>query len=298
MLVKLDSCPLCKSTSKENYLEVKDFNVTQESFQLQKCTNCDLIFTNNIPDESNIGKYYKFENYVSHTDTSKSLFFKVYHFVRSLMLVIKYNWISQYNLQRKRALDIGSGTGAFLAFLRKKGWDITGIEVDDVARANALRINNIDSLPPSDFYKINNQEYDVITLWHVLEHLHDLEGYLKKIKSILAKDGILLIAVPNPTSVDANYYKEFWGALDVPRHLYHFTPKSMDWLAQSFGFEIISKKRMWFDSIYASILSEKYKNGLSFRGVLIGLFSNISALFNKNNCSSLTYILKHQDNMI
>jgi 2-polyprenyl-3-methyl-5-hydroxy-6-metoxy-1,4-benzoquinol methylase len=293
MKVHLDACPLCYSKKFHQVIEVKDFNVSKETFPLHKCNECDIIFTNDIPNEEHIGAYYKFANYVSHTDTRESLFYKLYHMVRNVMLLVKYKWISSYVINGKKVLDIGSGTGAFLAYLRKKGWTIKGVEADSQARDNALKINKIESIQPSEFYKLS-ESFNVISLWHVLEHLHDLDGYLLKIKQIMQQDGVLLIAVPNPTSLEANYYKNYWDGYDVPRHLYHFSPKSMAFLADKYNFKIISNKRMWFDSVYTALLSEKHQKGLSIRGILVGLLSNLYSLFNKNRAGSITYILKHK----
>lgn len=293
MKIKQDSCPLCQSKDFFPFIKVKDYNVSHDIFDLCKCKSCDLIFTNDIPTEENIGDYYKFANYVSHTDTKESLFYKVYHKVRSIMLYVKFRWIVSQNVVEKNILDIGSGTGAFLAYFRRKGWSTRGIEIDSNARENAMKINNVESSAPSEFYKLS-EKFSVITLWHVLEHLHDLDGYLKKIKQILDQKGILLIAVPNPTCFEAQYYKEYWDGYDVPRHLYHFSPKSIAYLIDKYDFQIISMKRMWFDSIYSGLLSEKHQKGFKIRGVIIGLISNILALFNREKAGSITYIVKHK----
>ena len=294
-MIQYSRCPVCNSEKIKNHISVTDFNVSKKSFPLVKCENCNVIFTNSIPDENQIGDYYKFTNYVSHTDTKETLFFKVYHRVRSIMLYVKLGWIKNYHLNGRNILDIGSGTGAFLKFMKMKGWNAEGVEADETARNNALSINNVKSSTPEDFYKFKNITFQVITLWHVLEHLHDLHGYMTKIKQILDKDGILMIAVPNPECFEARFYKEFWDGYDVPRHLYHFSPVSLDYLANQYQLKIISRKRMWFDSVYSGILSEKHKKGSKIKGIFIGILSNLNALFNKNQAGSITYILKHQN---
>ncbi|HMP31478.1 MAG TPA: class I SAM-dependent methyltransferase [Saprospiraceae bacterium] len=292
MKVKIENCPLCYSKDSYFYISVQDFNVSKEKFDIYQCKSCDLLYTNDIPDQDAIGQYYKYANYVSHTDTRESFFYQMYHKVRSIMLYLKHQWIKSYKLKGKKVLDIGSGTGAFLSYMRAKGWVTTGIEADTDARRNALKLHNIESLPPSFFYNLS-ELYDVISLWHVLEHLHDLDGYLSKIKQILDPNGILIIAVPNPTCYEAKNYREYWDGYDVPRHLYHFSPTSIDFLASKYNFTIVAKKRMWFDAIYSGILSEKHKGGFKLKGIWKGLISNLHALFDKDRTASITYILKH-----
>ena len=177
--------------------------------------------------------------------------------------------------------------------MKDNGWQITGLEPDELARNNANRINGINPLPSDDLYSLDTTT-DAITLWHVLEHVHDLHGYMKRFNNLLNADGILCIAVPNYTSNDATHYRSNWAAYDVPRHLYHFSPKSMQLLAASHGFKIEAMQPMWFDSFYVSLLSEQYKNGSQnlVSAFWRGLVSNAMALINPSKCSSIIYIPK------
>ena len=190
--------------------------------------------------------------------------------------------------------DIGCGTGAFLHSMQEAGWQITGFEPDETARQNAQRLYNIKPLPSPELYNQPADSFDAITMWHVLEHVHDLHAYIQQIKKMLKPDGRLLVAVPNYTSADAAQYQHYWAAYDVPRHLYHFSPASMTLLMKQHGLQVIATKPMWFDSFYVSMLSEEYRNGKSnvVGAVLNGLVSNMKALFDKKRCSSVIYVIK------
>jgi len=132
-------------------------------------------------------------------------------------------------------------------------------------------------------------------MWHVLEHVHALKPYLNQCLKSLKQNGRLIIAVPNYTSFDAKYYKKYWAAYDLPRHLYHFSPTSMATLLSEIGFEIVTIKPMWYDSFYVSLLSEKYKKsgklGLML-AIIIGGISNFITLFDASKASSIIYEIK------
>ena len=200
-------------------------------------------------------------------------------------------------LQSGTILDIGCGTGAFLHTMKQAGWNITGLEPDETARKNALSLYNIDPLPPGELFNLPKDSFDVITAWHVMEHVHQLHEYIDSLKRILAPGGKIFIAVPNHTSYDALGYKSFWAAWDVPRHLYHFSPQSMHILMQIHGLTIQEISPMWFDSFYVCMLSEQYKNGKGniIRAFYNGMISNMKALPDKQNCSSLIYVISNKE---
>lgn len=293
--INYQNCPICKSSLIKPFIVCKDYTVSQEDFEIFTCTNCSASFTQNIPTQITIGKYYQSANYISHSDTKEGFISKIYHRVRSITLQKKCNLIKKYSEENKRQLlDIGAGTGAFAKKMLDEKWKVTALEPDDIARQNAKNKYNLQLETPEKLFTLQKNSYNVITLWHVLEHIHTLEEYLKQFHQILENKGKLFIAVPNYTSYDAKYYKEFWAGFDVPRHLYHFSPKSINILANSFGFEVIAKKAMWFDSTYVSMLSEQYKTGKNnfVKALYVGLFSNLKAIFNVNTCSSIIYILE------
>lgn len=293
-MIHLTQCPSCGSPDFSKIKLIKDFSVSGESFPVMLCNKCKLAFTQDIPDENEIGPYYKSDQYVSHSDISQGFIFKLYHLVRRFTLRKKRKLILKTSkLQSGSILDVGSGTGSFLQVMKSAGWDILGIEPDDTAQENALKLHGIAPLKPDALRTLPSESFDAITMWHVLEHVHHLKEEMQVLKRLLKKDGRIFIAVPNHTSYDARHYGQFWAAWDVPRHLYHFSPASMQFLCSELGLKIERSKPMWFDSFYISMLSEKYKQGHSnvFMAVLIGMISNLKALLNNHVCSSVTYVI-------
>jgi 2-polyprenyl-3-methyl-5-hydroxy-6-metoxy-1,4-benzoquinol methylase len=292
MHIQYTHCPVCGHNTLFTHLQVPDFCVTQQPFEIITCNECTAGITQQVPDMKHIAPYYHFDNYISHTDTKDSLFHKIYHKVRNFTLWQKLQWVKKYTyLQQGKILDIGSGTGAFLKKMQQHNWQIEGIEADDVSRENAKKINGIEALTHDAINNLPASTYDAITMWHVLEHVHDMQLYMQQICKALQPNGVLIIAVPNYKSYDAQYYKQAWAAYDVPRHLYHFSAQAMQALALKNGFEIKAYKPMWFDSFYVSILSAGYNNSSKIAAVGVAFLSNIKALFNSKLCSSVTYVL-------
>ncbi len=298
VLIHHSFCPACLSSSIQPTFSVEDYTVSKESFTIWNCTNCSLHFTQDVPNLNNIAPYYQSNNYVSHSDTKEGLINKLYHIVRTYTLKQKYKLIkSSTKLARGSILDIGAGTGAFSNTMQKNGWEVVGLEPDAIAREQAIKNFQLNLQLPDNIDHFESASFNVITLWHVLEHVHDLNGYFKHFKKLLTSQGQLIIAVPNYTSQDAQHYGQYWAAYDVPRHLYHFSPQSIESLATKFGFTLKSIYPMWFDSFYVSMLSEQYKNGKSnlFKAFWNGLISNFDAIFNKRKCSSVIYIFTKND---
>ena len=293
-LVHYTNCPVCGSPDIKNVLSVKDYTVSNETFVIAECNSCSLRFTQDVPDAASIAPYYKSENYISHTNTSKGLINKLYQSVRKRTWKQKRRLIERASgIKKGRLLDVGSGTGAFANEMQQAGWQVTGLEPDADARAVGKQSYNIDLADIGQFYQLRESSYDIITMWHVLEHVHDLQGYIAKLKLLLTENGKLFIAVPNYTSKDAAAYKEQWAAYDVPRHLYHFSPRSMQVLMEKHGLRILQHKPMWYDSFYVSMLSSKYIHG---KPNLVGAFfkgmgSNLKAMGDVKRCSSVIYII-------
>lgn len=290
MFEKIAKCPVCRDTEYSNFLICKDHLVSGESFALSKCAQCGFIFTNPRPDKQEIGRYYRSDQYISHQGKANSLINVLYMLARVFTLRSKYRLVRRLSKGRY-ILDVGCGTGDFLAHCRKKGWEVAGVEPDEQARSRAESVPGIrvrGSLQAMD----QGEKYDIVTMWHSLEHIHDLNGTLDRLHGLLAKKGVLLIAVPNHLSLDAVIYGEHWAAWDVPRHLYHFSPDTLRQLLQRHGFKLKKTVPMRLDAYYVSLLSEKYKSGrASFLKAIINAYkSNYYAKKNRNLYSSLIYI--------
>ena len=287
------ACPVCNSNSTKFSFKAKDHTVSGEFFEVWYCNDCTLMFTANPPKESEIGKYYAAESYISHTDSNEGLINKLYHRVRVITLASKRKLVvKETGKSSGNLLDIGSGTGAFANEMNASGWKITALEPDELARKKSSELHNINALPTSNLFKLEEQ-FDAITMWHVLEHVYPLHEYIEQIKKLLKPGGKIFIAVPNYQSLDANKYSENWAAWDVPRHLYHFSPQSMRKLLSIHGLNLLKMKPMWFDSFYVSMLSEKYKNGKNnlISAVQNGLVSNMKAMNDNSKCSSVIYVI-------
>jgi 2-polyprenyl-3-methyl-5-hydroxy-6-metoxy-1,4-benzoquinol methylase len=293
-LIHYKACPSCGSTDLRQELTAQDYTVSGEIFAIIECLDCHLRFTQDTPGADTIGRYYRSEDYISHTDTSKGLVNRLYHLVRRQTLVGKHRLIvSATSREKGRLLDIGAGTGAWVAYMQRRGWEAMGVEPDESAREVAADLHAIRLMPADQLYSLPADSFDAITLWHVLEHVHDLHIYLEQLRKLLRRGGLLFIAVPNYTSYDAAHYKGCWAAYDVPRHLYHFCPDAMERLMEQHGFHLQATQPMWFDSFYISMLSEKYMNGRSniLKAAWTGAISNLKAFVDKSKCSSLIYVI-------
>ncbi len=282
-------CPACASEKNAIYLSVKDHFLSKEKFDLILCDQCDLLFTHPRPAIEVIGNYYKSEDYVSHSSTKKGIVNRVYNLVRSYTLKNKIKLITSLTTERQ-LLDIGAGTGHFLNKAKEAGFQVTGLEPDEDARKMAASLNNVDLLPIDELSNILPASKDVVTMWHVLEHVYNLTDDLTSISRLVKENGVFIIAVPNYTSYDAQYYKADWAAYDVPRHLYHFSPKSIIHLVEKFGFIHEQTLPMKFDSYYVSMLSEKYKGGNIFNAIKAGFISNRKA--KTSQWSSQIYVFR------
>lgn len=277
-------------------ITVKDHSVSKEIFELHYNSEFDMLETSPLPSPSELSKYYETEDYISHTDTKRNLFEKVYHLVRSYAIKNKISLINSLS-DKGTFLDIGCGTGDVLKAAQDNGWKITGIEPNEKARTIANSKTNNSVFDISELNNLADNSFDVISLWHVLEHLPNLEEHVSLFKRLLKPNGKLIIAVPNHKSYDAAYYKEFWAAYDVPRHLWHFSQNSIKLLFSKFGMTVVKTLPMKFDSFYVSLLSETYKTGQRnfIKAFFIGLRSNMKAK-QTSEYSSLIYVLENTKN--
>ena len=286
-LEKLNACPVCEHTEFKEFIALKDWMITKEEFTIVKCSSCGFHFTNPIPAESIIGNYYKSEEYVSHSSSNKGIINRVYSIVRNYTLKQKVKLLSNYT-KGNSLLDIGAGTGHFLNLAQAQGYEIQGLEPDEDARSFANQQFNLSLEKLDTLTSISSDSKDLITMWHVLEHVYHLKRDLSEIVRVLKTGGYLFIAVPNMDSWDAKFYKSYWAAYDVPRHLYHFQENTIKKLIETFGLVHRDTLPMKFDSYYVSMLSEKYKGGSMLKGILNGFISNAKSM--KGGYSSQIYV--------
>lgn len=275
------------------FLKVKDHSVSGEEFDLVFNQHLDILETFPQPKADKLPEYYKSEDYISHTDTRRNLLEQVYHIIRKRALKKKLSLINSFQNETKNLLDIGCGTGDFLKTAKENNWKVSGIEPNPDARkiANSKTKNSVYDI--AQLLEFEPNSFDVITLWHVLEHLPNLDEHLQIFNRLLKLNGHLVIAVPNFKSYDAEYYKSFWAAYDVPRHLWHFSQTGMKRLVEKLGFNLQTNRPMMFDAFYVSLLSEKYKRGFMnpFMAFWIGLRSNLKANRSGEH-SSVIYVFK------
>lgn len=291
------NCPACGSSKFNKVLTASDYLVSNESFEIMECNDCSLRFTSPIPDENEIGKYYKSDKYISHAKRVTSIFDIVYKIVRKFTLHSKRKIVRRIaQNQSGTLLDIGCGTGAFLKIMQKSGWEVTGVE--EGAEVREIAETNTDStiMNQKGFFK-SEQKYDVITLWHSLEHLNTLTRFLEKISISLNANSVVIIAVPNYKSYDAEYYKQDWAAYDVPRHLYHFSFEAMNKLMEKYKFELMQSKQLPFDPFYISLLSETKvrKKQNIVKALIVGWKSYIAGYRDTKRGSSILYVFKKQN---
>ncbi|PKH49911.1 methyltransferase [Tenacibaculum sp. Bg11-29] len=271
------------------HLNCIDHTVSNESYETMYNKEYDMLVTSPVP--VNLENYYLSEAYISHTDSKKTIFDRIYQLVKNYTLNQKLKLINSFNTEEKTILDVGAGTGDFLKICKKNNWVINGVEPSEKARNFSIE-KNIDL--KSDIKEYEGKQFDIISLWHVLEHIPNLIEYINQLKKLLKPNGVLIIAVPNFKSYDAKHYKEFWAAYDVPRHLWHFSKNSIKKLFSSIEMKVEKTLPMKFDSFYVSLLSEKYKTNKSrpLHAFITGLRSNIKAK-RDGEYSSLIYIIKN-----
>lgn len=294
-MIHYSECPVCSSENIVPQLTAKDYTVSQKEFQVWHCNNCTARFTQDVPGQNDIAPYYQSDSYISHSDTKKGFINTLYHAVRKRTLNKKKQLvIDKVGMLKGEILDIGCGTGAFLNTMKTAGWGITGLEPDETARKNAAALYQVNAQSPEKLFALKPASFHAITMWHVLEHVHELHAYVQQLANLITPQGKIFIAVPNYTSKDADIYQQHWAAYDVPRHLYHFSPASMEQLLKAHQLKLVAIKPMWYDSFYVSMLSEKYKTGKGniLKAFWNGFISNVSVWSNKAKCSSVIYIIE------
>jgi 2-polyprenyl-3-methyl-5-hydroxy-6-metoxy-1,4-benzoquinol methylase len=288
-------CPVCGETLNEPAFYCKDFRISGEMFGVCKCPACLFGMTVPQPSPDEIGKYYQTPDYVSHSETKQGIVNKLYHVVQKRNTRNKIELIRRFLPKDGNLLDVGCGAGYFLSVCKENGWKIEGVEVDDRARSKSETRIGQHVYQSLDALEASGKKFDVITLWHVLEHLHDVRSTFTRLKRLLNPSGSLILALPNLLSADAAYYRENWAAYDVPRHLSHFSPQSVSILATEHSMKLQARAPMKFDAYYVDMLSEELKGRGKIGALLLGLWrgflSNRTAR-KTDNYSSVIYIYR------
>ena len=290
-----DKCPLCKSCAIKKRFACVDEFATGETFDIFECTACGLAFTQNVPDEKVIDRYYESPTYISHSNTSKGLVNRVYHIVRRIMLQKKARKVEKLTgLKNGRLLDYGAGTGHFARLMETRGWSVTAIEKNGKARELAHKEFGFEMLPVEALSTIKDKGLDVVTMWHVMEHIQEPDSMWDELRRILADNGVAIVALPNSISYDAFKYREHWAAYDVPRHLWHFTPDTIAQWGSKHGFTLEKQYTMPFDGFYISMLSEQYKGSRlhTIRGFWNGFKGWMAQCRRSSASSSIIYVFK------
>ncbi len=291
----IKACPLCGGAHFKHFLDCTDQYASGEKFAVYECEECGFRFTQQAPVEQEIGAYYETPEYISHSDTRKGLVNKFYHHVRRYMLRRKAALVRRA-LHRKtgRLLDIGTGTGYFMHTMYEKGWDVEAVEKNEQARRFTKEHFGLEVKPEQALQEFESHSFQVVTLWHVMEHIEKLDELWNTLHRLLDEEGVLVVAVPNSNSFDARKYKEHWAAYDVPRHLWHFTPTTMQQMGLKHGFVLEQHHPMPFDAFYISMMSERYKGSCIpfIKGMWSGLQAWFASFTRKGKSSSIIYIFR------
>jgi ubiquinone/menaquinone biosynthesis C-methylase UbiE len=288
-------CPLCSSEKIALHFSCNDHFISKKDFSIFKCSACGFLFTQDYPEETEIAQYYESDNYISHSDISEGFSNKLYRVARGIMLRKKKNLIGKITrLKKGTILDIGSGTGYFAATMKRARWMARGIEINEKARNFSASNFELEVDSPDRITSYESNSFDCVTLWHALEHFHDPFRYISEIYRLLKPGAVCVVALPNCNSYDANHYKRFWAAWDVPRHLWHFQPSTFRIFSEKSGFILENLKILPLDVFYISLLSERYKGSSMafFKAISKAVIFSFRSLFNKERSSSVIYLLR------
>lgn len=287
-----DKCPWCGSENAQLHLELKDLFLTQEPFKILECKECGLLYTTPRPNKDEIGRYYNSEEYYSHQENKEGFIPKVYEKVKSVNHKNKYG-IATEGKEKGKALDIGCGVGDFLHTMEQHGWDCTGVEPSEDAKVIAKKRIKGQLLSSEEQENLPDSSFDIITMWHVLEHVDDIRWQIQQLHRLCKPGGRIIIALPNYKSYDGQYYKAEWAAYDVPRHLNHFNKETLIKILEESGLRHVKTEKLVWDAYYISYMSEKYrKHSIPLlRGAFRGLVSNCKAR-KTGEWSSLVYVFE------
>lgn len=287
-----NKCPWCGSNKAQINLWLKDEFLTKKDFHICECLNCGLLYTMPRPSKEKIGAYYKSDEYYSHQENKKGFVPRLYEAIKKINLKHKFRLASR-DLPVGKLLDIGCGVGDFLHVAENRGWQCTGVEPSEEAREIARQRIKGDLLYSEDLEQLPDQSFDLITMWHVLEHVDDLKWQVAQLQRLIKPNGRIVIAVPNYRSYDGRFYNAYWAAYDVPRHLNHFNRTVLTKMFKTSGLSLVCMDKLVWDAYYISFMSEQYKHHFMplVRGVFRGLVSNAKAR-RSGEWSSLVYVFR------
>ena len=292
-MIEIKNCLLCNNGDLRKIFSTKDFIVTQERFDILECLKCEIRITSPAPKKHQLNKYYESKNYRPHQKKVYLLIDYVYKIIRKYMFFKKRKLIEKNShLKNGKLLDIGCGTGEFASFMKNSGWDVVCVDSSETARNIAMKNFSLEVLDVEKFFNLKDIKFDVITMWHSLEHVDKPIEYVKKVKSLLNDNGKFVLAIPNYKSFDSKFFGKYWAANDVPRHLYHYSKKSIKTVLNKSDLVLSNIKGLPFDAYYVSYLSSRYKKTSFWISMLIGFISNLKAKYTNNMYSSLIYICK------
>lgn len=226
-------CNLCESKYTSFLFAAQDY-ISREYFNVVKCDMCGLVYTNPRPNSEEIDKFYG-----QHYYGKQNLRFKVLVELPIRLFRRQRSRKILRLMDSGRILDVGCGRGRMLDEFRKRGWETFGTEFSEQA-AGAAREEfglNVRAIALKN-WGFEDKFFDAITLWHVLEHLPDPHGTLREVNRILKDDGLIVVSTPNFDSFQAKVSKEKWFHLDVPRHYYHFSTRTLTQMLESVGFKV------------------------------------------------------------
>ena len=282
-------CPVCHAANSTIFMRVPDRFRPEPgtAYTLVRCVKCSLVYLNPRPVEESSGVFYESSEYTPFVSTGKqrSIMDRVYVAIREMNNRWKRRQIEALQPERGRLLDVGCGTGEFLQAMHAAGWQVRGVERDAKAAAYAVEQLQLDVVCGSlDTVPLAPASFDVVTMWHVLEHLYQPHKALMQVRDVLRPGGLLVIAVPNLLSLDARYYRQNWVAFDAPRHVQHFSPKSLRSLCEMHSFAHLRTRMLPFDPFFNALMSEtviERRKGASIPGRIVstlraGIVANVA----------------------
>jgi SAM-dependent methyltransferase len=232
----ISSCQICNNNDHSSFMAVKD-HLQRNKFHLIECNSCGLVSIHPIPSDQKLSEYYRKEYYAL---PEKGIVGYLERKLNEAVFRTDLKHIERHS-KRGKLLDIGSGNGYFLKFAKENNWQTLGVEMSPdaskYAREQKLEIlnNSIEDV------HLPKNEFEVITMFNVLEHMTNLNSILKKVRDSLKPNGLLVIEVPNIESLQKKVFKNYWCHLDVPRHIFHFKRKSFLRLVGKSGFNVVDE---------------------------------------------------------